>query len=363
MRKALFLSIGILVGAGLIEALHQLLIFTLPLNCYQREPCPAIGWRYVPHSFYMLTAGEGRSKGWFNSEGFRDYDHQIEKQKEITRIAILGDSYVECLGIPLDRAFPALLEKKLIAQGKKAGVLTFGLSGWGTTAQKIAYENIVRKYQPHIVISFMGFNDYLDNVSGSGGHRAVWNGNGVNYLPSGVGFELREDTSHRLVIPKILKKHYHEYLRLLSTTLYKFYGTVRISPSTNAHAANANPPQFHMVKKQNLTQKTAPSNEPTVDHSQDILFPFGNENIPINPGIYLDASLVGNIPFYLSYKRFYDGCIKIMAAVIDDLNKAVNKDGGHLIVVRIPFPEEIYTDQFRNNFDPSLWLRAYPNNP
>ncbi|PYQ23833.1 MAG: hypothetical protein DMF81_07510 [Acidobacteria bacterium] len=66
---------------------------------------------------YYVERKEGFSEGHFNSHGFRDYERTWEKPPNTYRILVLGDSYVEAFQVPLERAFPALLEVRLNAAG------------------------------------------------------------------------------------------------------------------------------------------------------------------------------------------------------------------------------------------------------
>jgi len=103
---------------------------------------------------------EGFSKYSINSYGFRDREYAFEKPPGVFRIAVLGDSYVEALQVGLEQTFPKLLEKRL----KKAQVLSFGVSGYGTAQELLAYRRYARRFSPDLVILvFYAGNDISDN--------------------------------------------------------------------------------------------------------------------------------------------------------------------------------------------------------
>src|SRR3989339_639997 len=48
-----------------------------------------------------------------NDVGFHSRTYSVEKPYGIFRIVIIGDSFVEAVQVPLEKTFPAILEKKL----------------------------------------------------------------------------------------------------------------------------------------------------------------------------------------------------------------------------------------------------------
>ena len=84
-----------------------------------------------------------------------------------TKIVVLGDSLTEGYGLSKDQAFPALLEKKLVALGhQNIKVLNSGVSG-STTAGGISRVDWVLKSHPDFVIVALGSNDGLRGLKPS----------------------------------------------------------------------------------------------------------------------------------------------------------------------------------------------------
>ncbi len=73
-------------------------------------------------------------------------------------IAAVGDSLTEGLGVAEDSAYPALLEKKLLASGYRYQVINAGVSG-ETSSATLARIKWVLKLKPDIVILVIGAND------------------------------------------------------------------------------------------------------------------------------------------------------------------------------------------------------------
>lgn len=126
---------------------------------------PDKGISFVPGAYYVHRK-EGSSEGYFNSHGFRDFERTWAKAPNTYRILVFGDSYVEAFQVPLERAFPALLEAKLNAASgsKRFEVLALGQSGFGTADAYMRYLEHGVRYSPDMVIlAFLTGNDVHNN--------------------------------------------------------------------------------------------------------------------------------------------------------------------------------------------------------
>ena len=100
--------------------------------------------------FYLFDPGKG-----VNRDGVRDRNHMLDNPQNLPRIVFLGDSVTFGYYMPRAASYPAILEQLLTERGKPAEVFNVALPGWSTRQQRIAYREIVRKYQPdHVVIGF-----------------------------------------------------------------------------------------------------------------------------------------------------------------------------------------------------------------
>lgn len=76
------------------------------------------------------------------------------------KMIVLGDSLSEGYGVAKDAAFPAVLEKKLQAAGKKWTVVNAGVSG-STTASAVGRLKWLAKSKPDVILLALGANDGL----------------------------------------------------------------------------------------------------------------------------------------------------------------------------------------------------------
>ncbi len=112
--------------------------------------------------FYTMASA---SVGWppgadeFNRDGLRDRRHAEEAPEGVERVAFLGDSVTFGHGIESSQAYPQRLQAAFDRAGRAAEVFNVGLWGWTARQQRIAYERIVRRYRPHVVVVAVCLND------------------------------------------------------------------------------------------------------------------------------------------------------------------------------------------------------------
>lgn len=140
-------------------------------------------WRPDPDMGTVLTPGmegwqvdEGRAYVKVSSQGLRDREHSLAKPAGAYRIAVLGDSYAEAVQVDVNRAFWALLPKKLeacgFAKGKKVETVNFGVSGYGTGHELLMLQNRVWPYSPDMVLlAFFPGNDVRNNSKALEGEK------------------------------------------------------------------------------------------------------------------------------------------------------------------------------------------------
>lgn len=134
-------------------------------NFYQ--PDPVRGWALRPGAEGWWRK-EGNAWVRINRDGMRDEDHPEAKPEGELRIAVLGDSCVESLQVPVEKTFWALLEKELArcpaVEGRNVEALSFGVSGYGTAQELLALRHQVWKYDPDLVLlAFYTGNDVRNN--------------------------------------------------------------------------------------------------------------------------------------------------------------------------------------------------------
>ena len=128
-------------------------------------------WTVDPHLGLVLrpdTAGWFRDEGGayvtINAHGMRDRPRETAKAPGVYRIAVLGDSFIEALQVPLEKTFCAQLEARLSRPGHPVEVLNFGCSGYGTAQELLTLRHRVRAFAPDLVLlALLTGNDLADN--------------------------------------------------------------------------------------------------------------------------------------------------------------------------------------------------------
>jgi hypothetical protein len=93
-----------------------------------------------------------------------DRDYPFAKPADTCRVAVYGDSFFIGYELRLADTFAARLEAGLRAQGIRAEVLNFSVSGFGQAEMLRSYESFGRKFDPDVVIFEWQTTDPDDNV-------------------------------------------------------------------------------------------------------------------------------------------------------------------------------------------------------
>jgi len=139
------------------------------------RPDPVVGTVLAP-GMEGWQRDEGSAYVKVSAQGLRDREHSVAKPAGTYRIAVLGDSYAEAMQVDLERAFWALLPKKLEAcgfgGGKKVETVNFGVSGYGTGHELLTLQNRVWQYSPDMVmLAFFPGNDVRNNSKALEGEK------------------------------------------------------------------------------------------------------------------------------------------------------------------------------------------------
>jgi hypothetical protein len=132
------------------------------------SPDPVVGWTH-PGSFTFSWNGrnpyciEFRVEVTTNAFGFRDREWSIAKPIGTIRIAILGDSFIEALQVPLELTATRQLATRLSTSvpERRIETLNFGVSNYGVGQYLMMYEQYVRQFRPDYVVvvaSYLNFS-------------------------------------------------------------------------------------------------------------------------------------------------------------------------------------------------------------
>jgi len=117
-----------------------------------------LGWVHEPGQEGIFETPQFRTIVRINENGLRDRPHSYERQNDIQRILVLGDSFAWGYGVEESERFSQLLEKSLDVE-----VINAGVSGYSTDQELLWYENEGIKYETDLVILVIAGNDVGDN--------------------------------------------------------------------------------------------------------------------------------------------------------------------------------------------------------
>ena len=153
-----------IIAVNLIVLLAILVIFEISLRLFWKMSTPQ-GDLYTNSSDHILryelkpNASNGLVS--INSDGFRDKDFQLAKDKGVFRIVVIGDSETFGKSLPLKDTISKKLEAALNSRCKKSSfeVLNMGVEGYNTIQELEFLKNKGLKYNPDLVILYYCFND------------------------------------------------------------------------------------------------------------------------------------------------------------------------------------------------------------
>ena len=223
-----------------------------------------VGWKH-PKDFSFFWNGrnpyciEFRVQVTTNSFGFRDKPRVRHKPPGTVRIAVLGDSFIEAIQVPLEQSVTALLEARLGAHLRPSTVevLNFGVSNYGVGQYLLLYDAEVRAFDPDYVVVFSSYLNFSRTTQRELSSQ-LQEFYALNVRPS---FAL--DASGGLV--RIPAADYEEYARRVDALIAKEFGPDRSKSIAPFPTPLALP---HWVLNV-LSRKARPSAAPQHSNSTD----------------------------------------------------------------------------------------------
>jgi lysophospholipase L1-like esterase len=166
-------SRGILINLSLIiiSTLFALFLSEVALRLMSLDPLyvsperdrfwkydSLLGWAHQPGQEGIFETPQFRTVVRINENGLRDQGHSYERQNDIERILVLGDSFAWGYGVEESERFSQQLEKSLDVE-----VINAGVSGYSTDQELLWYRNEGIKYETDLVILVLAGNDVGDN--------------------------------------------------------------------------------------------------------------------------------------------------------------------------------------------------------
>jgi hypothetical protein len=121
-----------------------------------------LGWKNGTGRHGQYTRDEFSYGISINRHGMRYREVQQQKPAGVTRVAVLGDSFVWGIGVSDHDRFTEMVEKRSAGEFE---LLNFGVSGYGPVQHYLMFDEIVAGFRPDIVlVTFCLGNDFADNV-------------------------------------------------------------------------------------------------------------------------------------------------------------------------------------------------------
>ena len=137
-------------------------------NIYPNASSPTVGGIYKPNAEVRHTNGlDFWTESRTNILGFVDRQPiGLERAAASCHIAMLGDSYVEALQVPVADKFQVRLEELAAKELRQLDITTsaFGISGTGQVNQLAYYDEFARYLRPALVVLVFVDNDFMDNA-------------------------------------------------------------------------------------------------------------------------------------------------------------------------------------------------------
>jgi hypothetical protein len=125
---------------------------------------PDVGLRFEPNQDGVFIRDGVRARFHVNNAGFNNArDYAAERDGHTSRIAVVGDSFVEALHVDYADSLSAVLERELNQDGLPVEVYSFGISGFGTSQVYHLVKDYVLTYSPDVIVYLFIRNDVSDS--------------------------------------------------------------------------------------------------------------------------------------------------------------------------------------------------------
>lgn len=151
---------------------------------------PQLGWTQERSMEYDRTVSGDKVHVEFNSMGFRDVEHSIEKPPGVRRVVVIGDSHSEAIQVNLAEIYWHRLQD-LLNQNQpqfRWEVINLGVGDFGTAQAWLALNQFGLQYSPDLVVSqIFPLNDICNNTIELAGLCKSQNDYSRPYLVEGPG--------------------------------------------------------------------------------------------------------------------------------------------------------------------------------
>lgn len=157
--KAALILVGIALSVGLVEEGLRLARYGKAKEfSFSRvvEYDPLLGWRHKRNASYELITSEYRVTLRYDANGMRGSNKPHAKPQNVSRIVVLGDSFVDGYTVQVQDLVTEVLQGSL---GPQFDVINLGVVGYSIDQEFLLLEQEGWKYQTDLVILAFFFND------------------------------------------------------------------------------------------------------------------------------------------------------------------------------------------------------------
>lgn len=174
--------------------------------------------RYMPNTNATFRHPDGReTQVRINAEGWNSMraEYPLRRTQGVTRIAVVGDSYVHGAFVNAQDGFPEIIERDLTAAGHKVEVLRFGMDGAPLSQYLHMLRREVSRFQPDLVVVQLIHNDFDES------YRLLQNRTGSSFMK----LAQRPDKKIVEIAPVDFKPGLADVLRNSAAFRYLYYET------------------------------------------------------------------------------------------------------------------------------------------
>ncbi len=165
--NALFLFVGLAL-IGVVGEMYFRLRAPFLESDAPYDWSPIVGSIFAPNAEVRWTNGlDFWTISRTNSLGFPDREPiDIDRAAASCHIAMIGDSFVEAIQVPIADKFQVRLEELADDELRHLDITTsaFGISGTGQVNQLAYYDEFARNLRPALVVLVFANNDFMDNA-------------------------------------------------------------------------------------------------------------------------------------------------------------------------------------------------------
>ncbi len=165
---------------------------------------PLLGWTQERSVQYGIQVAGGAVHVEFNSMGFRDIEHRLEKPSDVRRAVVIGDSFSEAIQVNLGETYWHRLQALLNQDNPQTRweVINLGVGDFGTAQAWLALTEFGLRFSPDLVISqIFPLNDICNNTIELAGLCKSQNDSFRPYFvetPKGLELTWAQPVRHRL---------------------------------------------------------------------------------------------------------------------------------------------------------------------